>query len=291
MAKRSGIMLAHPAEDKRIRALGEDFLVQPKLNGVRARIKGDSKNNILVSSSGAEKKFMEHIHDQLNEMPFRQWDGELYVHGWPWERINSVCSRTVNRHPDAGKMEFHIFDYSYEQIPMKSRGWSMEGAARIIEKESLHSLKIVPTYWATQQTWGAHLDTFLYMKYEGIMFRHAEMPYEEKRSAGLLKFKPRKTDIYKIKRVIQGDGWCHDRLGSFVVEDKHGNEFGVGTGACLTAPGRLKYWKIKDQLPGQYLLVKHEELKTINDLPKCVVAVQVLTHDELKKYKEHEDLN
>ena len=292
MAKRQGIMLAHPAEEKRVRALGPDCFVQPKLNGVRCRIESPTNPFKLVSSSGKEKKFFGHIQEELAHLPTLLWDGELYIHGKSWEHINSICSRTVNPHPESGTMEFHIFDFIEQGRNQWQRASILSTVRSLIDRMELRYVKVVSTFDIKTASWGGYLNEYMEAGYEGIILRGYKGIYKDHRSPNLLKFKPRKTDIYRITRLIQGEGWCLDRLGAFEVEDKNGNLFNVGTGPCLTAGGRLGLWEDRHELVGKYLLVKHEELKTINDLPKCVVAVKPLTEAELEVYlrDKHEDL-
>ena len=284
--ERNGIMLAHPAESKRITNLGSLFYVQPKLNGVRCVWTGQK----LLSSTGREFQFLQHIEDQCKEYGHTPLDGELYVHGQDWEWINSRASRTVNPHEDVSSLQYHIFDIAVPHTPMEDRAGYLGIIKHYIRKFELNHLRIVDTYLSSQDDWPHFLDAFESQGYEGIMFREKVANYEWKRSKGLLKMKPTETDIYKIAGTTQGTGWCYDRLGSFEVQDMHGNFFSVGTG--LTAGDRLRYWDERHYLPGKYLLVKHEKIKTITGLPKCTVAVKVLTESELEEFraKKHNDL-
>lgn len=292
---RSSIMLAHPAESNRISKLGQRFLTQPKLNGVRCYSLSESfKSPTLYSSTSRPYPFLQHIQEQLSYLSPYSFDGELYIHTVPWNEINSLASRTVNPTSDIQALQFHIFDIRSATHPQWVRTSILE--KEIQEEISSHLLthiKIVPTQEADLTTWRENLSTYMSQSYEGIIFRSLYGTYETKRSTNLLKFKPTCTDIYQIISLIQGTGWCYDRLGAFLVQDKHGNQFEVGTGPCLTKNKRLSYWLSRHSLEGSYLLVKHEDLKTANGFPQCAVAMKPLTEEELQQYKKsnHNDLN
>jgi ATP-dependent DNA ligase len=286
MRKRTNIMLAHPAEPKRISKLGDSFYVQPKLNGVRCTCEFTPNGEAhLYSSTGLEKPFLDHIKQELEYFPRQTYDGELYKHGEPWNWINSRASRTENPHPLEEELEYHIFDIISED-PQYVR------FKKLLDLKSTKYIKIQSVNEVTQETWPISLDLYINNGYEGIIFRNKYSTYEKKRSPNLLKFKPSETDIYKIKDLVQGTGWCHDRLGAFLVEDKYGNQFEVGTGPCLTKEGRLSYWGWRNMWKGKYLLVKHELLRTKNGFPQCAVAVEALTNDRLQGYlkEKHNDL-
>lgn len=286
MRKRNNIMLAHPAENKRIENLGKFFFTQPKLNGVRCYVKYQNGQPVLFSSTGLEKQFLDHILWDLKKLPPFEYDGELYTHGKPWEWINSIASRTKNPHPEVEQLQFHIFDIKNNK-PQKER---LSKLLKIYKY--LPSIKFTPYRHSNAETWYKWLNLYTKQGYEGIIFRSRNGLYALKRSPNLLKYKPTETDIYKIIRLIQGTGWCYDRLGAFEVEDKHGNLFCVGSGDCLTATNRLSYWQNAEQYVGKYLLVKHELLKTKNNFPQCAIAVIPLTDTEADNFriKNHNDL-
>lgn len=290
--KRTSIMLAHPAEPARISALGNCFFSQPKLNGVRAYSSLLNLSPILFSSTGLRKEFVRHIEAQLNKLPPYLYDGELYIHGKPWHYINSIASRTTDAHPSKLELEYHIFDIRSSD-PFHKRLLILNDLQYEIEAKKLHNIKIVETQISSPQLWPDQLSEYTSSGYEGIMFRSFSSPYEFKRSKSLLKLKPTCTDIYKIISGIQGKGWCYDRLGSFLVQDKHGNQFEIGSGAYLTKQGRLDAWNLhlSGELEKCHLLVKHEYLKTAHGLPTCAVAIDIIFPEDFCKFAGHEDLS
>jgi len=281
---RSGIMLCYPAEEKRILKLPELFIAQPKLNGERCRVEWFDGEPILLSSYGNQFKGLDHITRLLKEFfpPDICWDGELYVHGWSRERIHSAVSRKVNANPDAAAIQFHIFDYQ-----------EFEGAttAQITRCAKLYELfswadadpvypyiQLVKTTRSSRSEWLDDCAEYISQGYEGIILRHPYAIYQDKRSPNILKYKPTETDEYTItgfNQEIDIHGAFKDSLGSFIVTGDDGTKFSVGTGPALTREKREHYWRYRNSLLGQTLVVKHEKMTTTNNIPIATVAVRV----------------
>lgn len=278
--KRTGVMLANPATERAMQELGTSCFVQPKLNGERARVEWFHGDPILLSSYGNEFKFLQHIkeaiiaHFRYNQVSL---DGELYVHGWSRERIHSTASRKVNKNPDVAKLEYWIFDY-------KSGQSQWQRIRHLSTKKDLgcfeHPLVYVPytIINTTPRDWMNQVYKYTLEGYEGAIFRGALWNYEEKRSKGLLKFKPTETDTYRILQVneaISQEGSPKAIVGSFTIAGDDGTEFDVGAGKLLYSE-RERLWKDRGNLPGRNLLVKHELTKTRTGVPLCAVAIKVL---------------
>ena len=119
--------------------------------------------------------------------------------------------------------------------------------------------------------------------YEGIILRNPFALYEEKRIPGLLKFKPTETDLYEIVAVNEATTSDTNEpkgmVGSFTVraKDEPGANvtFDVGAGK-LKHDQRIKYWQEREWCVGRMLLVKHEFLKTTNQVPIAAVTLDVM---------------
>lgn len=286
--KRKGIMLASPATERAMQRLGDYCFAQSKLNGERAPVTWFHGEPVLLSSYGNEFKYLQHIKEAIkksfkyNQLPL---DGELYVHGWSRERIHSACSRKVNENSDTPKLEYHIFDYKSNE----SQWQRIHTLAK--EKENLAfnwPLVYVPytiVSTASKRTgsesvidWMSRVSVSIQEGYEGAIFRSPLYSYEEKRSKGLLKFKPTETDTYEILQVneaISQEGEPKGMIGAFTVQGDDETEFDVGAGKLLHTE-RERLWRIRGSLPGKNLLVKHELLKTRTGIPLCAVAVEVI---------------
>ena len=278
--EREGIMLAQPATERAMLRLGDSCFAQPKLNGERARVEWFHGDPVLLSSYGNEFKFLPHIKEAV-VASFKHnqeaLDGELYVHGWDRERIHSACSRKVNMNPNTPKLEYWIFDYlSFET--------QWQRIHSLVKKKDqgcfTWPLVYVPynIISTSPQDWMEQVYEYTQEGYEGAIFRGALWNYEERRTPGMLKFKPTKKDTYKILQVneaISQEGNPKAMIGSFTVAGDDKTEFDVGAGK-LSHPERERLWKVRESLPGKGLLVKHELLKTRTGIPLCAVAVEVI---------------
>ena len=275
---RKHVLLAHAAEEKRLDAFPPSFLVQPKLRGVRARVVWRDGIPILLTSYGNIVWGMDHIQGALYELPRIAWDGELYVHGWSQEEINSVVKRKpANPHPRALEMQYHIFDL-YASAFQSVR---IEALEKLLH-EAEPPIFLVPSSPSSKEEWLGQCSSFLKEGYEGIILRHPNGLYVSRdpayRSPHLLKYKPRFEDTYKIVGTKEGEGWARGMLGAFLVTSGE-KEFWVGTGPALTKLTRKKLWSIKEELIGLSLRVKHEPIQTVGGFPICTVAVEVLWPD------------
>lgn len=299
--KRSGIQLAYPAELKRIQAFplmemadgtkARRFFHQPKLNGERARVEWFGNEPYLFSSYGNEFKFLLNIQQQLKLLTFAldgkqiKFDGEVYVHGWSRERIDSALRRTKNKNPDVDLLEYHIFDYQTEDRAdyQFNRIRYIGEVEQVIHKLGLRSIQVVPYGICGEEDYVHHCGCYCEEGYEGIILRNPFAVYEEKRIPGLLKFKPTETDLYEIVRVNEATTSDTNEpkgmVGSFTVRatDEPGSDctFDVGAGK-LKHNQRVDYWNRREECVGQMLLVKHELLKTTNQVPIAAVTVDIV---------------
>lgn len=276
--KRTGIMLANPATERAMLKLGDSCFAQPKLNGERASITWFHEEPVLLSSYGNEFKYLQHIKEAIKQSfgyGQRRLDGELYVHGWSRERIHSACSRKVNINSDALKLEFHIFDYKDDE----SQWQRIHTLAKNFDLFNWPLIRVpYKIIFTNPQDWMKQVYEYTQKGYEGAIFRSALYSYEEKRSRGMLKFKPSEIDNYKIlgiNEAISQEGSPKNMVGSFVVSGDDGTAFKVGAGK-LDHSERAKLWRNRRSLIGKDLEVKHEIIKTVNGIPLCAVAVRVL---------------
>lgn len=66
-------------------------------------------------------------------------------------------------------------------------------------------------------------------KWEGLMYRDGDMPYQFKRTKSLLKIKDMQDGEFKLKNFLEGTGKNKGKLGALNIEFK-GNIVGVGSG-------------------------------------------------------------
>jgi len=296
MAERSGIMLAYPFEEKRLDKWEPPFIVQPKLDGERCRAVIDENGNVTLFSSSEEIiKSVPHIRKALFTLNLRniELDGELYKHGMDFEDVHSIVGRTVNLNPWHREMEFHVFDI-VNADPQYKR-------LRQLSKISFYNLPIknVPLHTAE------NLDEVLAIKekyieigYEGIVVRHFLAPYVRKRSIYMMKLKPKKDDIYKIKGYsieVDKEGIIKEtRLGRIICAgDENRNAdilgeypphiklpdgyFGIGSG--LTASDREMYWKDRESLINLFCHVQYQHITPGKGVPRFPIFIEIIDYE------------
>lgn len=281
---RKGIMLCYPFEEKRLAKWKPPYIVQPKYDGERCRAVDISKSNeppryMLLSSQENPFFLLPHINEALSKLGTKlELDGELYCHGMSFENIHSIVSRTVNIHSDYESIRFHVFDYVSDEpqivricnlvniVPSKANLFPITRTPHYI----CHSLEdIMRTY-----------DLLLNKGYEGIIVRHLEVPYVRKRSIYLMKFKPKKEDIYDIigyKEEIDKEGNPKDRLGAIICTSDEGTVFSVGSG--LTDGDRENLWTSREGLKGKRVKVQYQHITSGKGVPRFPVFLEVIDNE------------
>ena len=281
--KRSGIQLAYPFEEKRLARWTPPWIIQPKLDGERCRAIFDDYGSVgLLSSEENLIVSVPHILNELESLNLRnvELDGELYLHGLSLPEIHSIVSRKVELHDEFASMEYWVFDLIEMDKVQKQRTSNLV----ILNQEYLSKLPhihYVPFYIVhTSEDIYNHLNYFTKTQgFEGFILRHTEGEYVRKRSINMMKFKPKKSDIYTIvgfNEAIDQYKKPKGTLGSFQCQSPPKPEtFPVGAGR-LTHEERREIWKIKDLLLGKRLLVEYQHLTKLNSVPRSGVAVEVI---------------
>ena len=287
MSRRSGIMLCYPFEEKRLLKWNPPYLVQPKLDGERCRAQyaQDTNEWLLLSSEQNVFSSIPHIQETLKDqnIPLNvELDGELYVHGLDFSEIHSIVGRTVNLHAQHEKMEYHIFD-----IVSKDPQWQRQKTLWHIEEHMKPPLRKVPNYIADSfdDVMEAY-DDILAEGYEGIIVRHIDNVYVRRRSTFLMKFKPKKSDFYKIvgyKEEVSIHGEAKNRLGALVCVGDDDTTFSVGSG--LNDDLRETLWIDREALIGRLCHVSYQHITSGKGVPRFPVFVEILDDEPVEEIK------
>jgi ATP-dependent DNA ligase len=238
------------------------YIIQPKLDGDRCRACIDSDGKaILLSSEENIFASVPHINRALEALHLRnvEFDGELYVHGAPHYSIHSIVSRSMqNRHVDYNLMEYHIFD-------VVASGYQLQRTAYLMDLQVSHPLYIVHTEVVEDMdAIQRFADKMATQNYEGFILRNPAAVYVRKRSINMMKFKPRKEDIYEVvgyTEEIDKHGVPKATLGAVICKGDDGTEFPVGSGSFFTQQHRFDYWQIRETLAGQYMAkIKYQHM-------------------------------
>lgn len=244
-------MLAKKFEDRWVTYPG---IIQPKLDGIRCL----AFNGQLQSRDEHlwQPNILGHIEYQLKNLPKDiVFDGELYVHGWSLQKINSACSVVrVTPAPLTYLVGYHIYDFFSPEEPgllahvrqnllnHYFKKWDKEQPGKIKKIERVKT-KLV----ANQRDVLRYHKEFVSEGYEGAIFRDFSAPYgteqtctnKENRWNVLLKVKNWEDAWFKVIDLTEGKGKHLGRLGAFVCEAFNGKSFNVGTG--FTDEQR-RYW-------------------------------------------------
>jgi DNA ligase-1 len=267
----TGIMKCYPFEEKRLAKWTPPFIIQPKYDGVRCRaIKLPNGGYLLLSSEENPIFSVPHINVALQEhsLADTELDGELYHHGWSFDQIVSITSRTVNLHPDHAKIQFHVFDYVAEEAQIERTTFMshLNFQPPIINSPYwiASSLEEVMTIYDEIIAWG----------YEGIIVRNFAAPYVKKRSTYVMKFKPKKEDNYVIIGFEEGRERLRGNLGALVCASGDGNKFSVGTGFSDVL--RKQLWNKRDSLAGRICKVQYQHITPGRKVPRFPVFMEVI---------------
>ena len=281
MSKRSMIQLAYPFEERRL--TNPKFLwkfpviVQPKLDGERCRVVIDNNNIKLFSSECNEFISVPHINKyiktSINLKLLPELDGELYKPGLDFSEIHSIVSRKENIHEQSELMELHIFDFvsDIQQIARLNQltyyKWLEEGPVRLVPNIIAQNMTEIMTAY----------NNYIDLGYEGIIIRHIKAPYIRKRSRFMMKFKPKKSDYYKIKCVLEavgGEGIPLNMIGAFQCYGSDETVFKVGAGR-LTHDKRRNLWKDRQSLIGKFCHVQYQNI-TSGGVPRFGLCLDIV---------------
>lgn len=257
--RRKGVMLCYPLEEKRLLKWPTPYICQPKLDGDRCRAVPAPDGYKLLTSEENEITHVPHIIEDLNKIPEGlrlELDGELYNHNLAHHEIHSIVSRKRNQHDDYLKIQFHVFDlcigtYQFSRI------------STLIDL--FEHVPFTYTFMVDHKT--AYdinelfdiFNNYIKENYEGIIVRNISGIYKRKRSTGIMKFKPTKSDWYEIvgvKEEADKNGYAKGTLGSLLCRGDDGTIFSVGSG--LTRQQRQEWWKQQDSLYGLYCKVQYQ---------------------------------
>lgn len=214
--------------------------IQPKLDGLRAiycRGRLQSRDEHFWNPDVAR-----HILNALASIG-ESWvlDGEIYVHGWTLQKINSAFA--VNRttlSTSTPQVQFHIFD------GFQINSWNTPFIARwkqlvkeIQEKADPSIIQLVFTEIVT-----SHLNAerryseWVAKGYEGTIYRDLSMDYglsincgnQENRWNKILKRKGWMDEWFDVLDYELGEGRFSSCIGALICRTSTGVNFAVGTG-------------------------------------------------------------
>ena len=265
------------------------LIVQPKLNGVRAPVRKESGEVFITSRMG--KDYTEVCSKLATELAKTMqnteiWDGEIYVHGWSFQRIVRAVKKDrsksfhkdikkairafkrgdvdldeirmiVRRKHDTQKLQFHRYDVCNENIQMRDRADYM----KLLPTSNFVRRVDTITITYLNQIKQTH-DIYVKAGYEGIILRDPKATYRFKyRGPRLLKYKEFIDEEFIITGywydMRQYDGELH-RCIKFKCCSDTGITFDVVPKGGLKQ--RYRWWTEGWKFVGKKFTVRYQEL-------------------------------
>lgn len=241
-------MLAHKWQDYGKKAVFPGF-VQSKLDGLRCLIyKAD--NRVIFKSRG--NKLFENLHHldyQFKNMPNDiAFDGELYAHGVPFEKVVSWVKRLQT---DTVKVCFHAYDL-INGDPYHKR---YDELLRLLPKSDTIGVVETKKVMSEDELIRAR-DEYIAQGYEGAMFRQANGLYKAGyKSQDLLKLKLFEDDEFEIIGTYDGVGRAEGEI-NFICRLPNGNTVKVPMNGEKETLKQM--WLDRDQYLGKMLTVQYQ---------------------------------
>ena len=184
-------MLAH-SYDKHFKKINFPCWTQPKLDGVRmlSKIFAKKENGSVSiwSRKGKDMIVLSKIQKELNSIlrEGESLDGEVYVHGWDFQRIVSAVKKDRD---DTNLLEYHVYDSPHETKTFEERFVNSDLKERILKTERIKWVPTVQVFNLEELT--LYENNYINKGYEGLMARNTNSIY---------KFKNRSYDLQKVKR-------------------------------------------------------------------------------------------
>lgn len=230
-------MLAHVYEPHRVTY---PCYCQPKLNGVRALYQGgyfQSRDGVPFS-----EKVLAHLAKPLLEvfgLVHAPLDGELYVHGWPLQRIlGAITPIREEPNEDTVKVEYHVFDAvdftkSFdERFRPINRRWEPKYPWTIVDHWQVGGNERADEWYAK----------FVKQGYEGMMYRLGDCPYTipKARTCNGLYVPPSRTPFLSDKdnrtwHLLKRKDWHDDEFEFISINETTGEKGEAGFQMWLKA--------------------------------------------------------
>ena len=295
-------------EDKKARYGLENYVIETKCNGLRliTHILYNDGNVVIKSYSRKGKEFTtcKKINEELLQY-YKQskyfgkdlvFDGEVCIIDQTtgkedWNRAVSEAKRKNHtmEHPRYTIFDFLTLD-EFSGIK-QSRDYTFRRDQMIrnfFGLDNMDKFKYLNIIFATPYT----VDRFNRLvkdfvetdKWEGLIFRRADVPYKPGRTNDLLKYKLFKDAEYRVvdveittKPMLNDNGKMEDKecVGALVIQLENGNTCKVGTG--LSDEQRIEWLHKPYEIIGKQILVKYKE-KTKNADGTWSLQFPVLMH-------------
>ena len=264
-------MLAQSYE-KHAKKLVYPCYAQPKLDGIRCLARRTGDTVTLYSRKGKILDLVPHINEALLDVlnDGQCADGELYTHGWDFQKIVSAIKKTNENTPG---IQYHIYDLPDMQDRSKSFVNRFNSFARGRISAAADCLVSVETpLIRTEEALMSYEDQCHNDGYEGVMARNIQSQYLfGYLSKDLLKVKRFLDDEYEIVDFTHGTSIELECI-VFVCKTKDNQTFSVRP--VGTHEERKAMYKNGASNVGKLLTVKYQELSN-DGVPRFPVGLHI----------------
>ena len=262
--------------------------IQPKLDGVRCLVYLDKEGKIVFQSrQNTIFETVQHLVPHLSaifakiENP-QQFvlDGELYIHGTPFNEITSMVRKS--EHINASTLQYHIYDcLLLDKIEAKfnERNTLLHNLS---ETYSSPNIVFVETKQANSldeiENFHTHYTT-LANPYEGIMIRKMNSQYKQQnRSKDLQKYKKFFDEEFEIVGFNEGTG-SHSGTPIFICKSNENPEKTFKATMQGTIESRRKMMANIGGYMGKMLTVKYQEKSAGDGIPRFPVGIEIRDYE------------
>jgi ATP-dependent DNA ligase len=271
--------------------LPKNCYAQPKLDGIRCVAVKKDYCVRFWSRTGKEFLVLWDLARELNHVMDNDtiWDGELYYHGWSFERITRAVKKEC---PDSYKIQYHVYDIpktngvAGDQTKFSVRNCWLEFAHKATINDRLKFYTAVPV---SDETLAIILhDEYVRNGYEGLILRDGDAPYLWKhRGKELLKYKEFVDEEFRIIGYRSGSGVdegtiifkCHTggRRDKCLQYNANGSGY-FDVRPKGTVEHRRDMYAVGWRYVGKMLTVRYQE-RTLYDVPKFPVGITIRDYE------------
>ncbi len=269
---------------KALKNLPEQFLIQPKLDGVRLNIHVHEDGFVqLRTRNGKIVTGYEGLEKEASLLPRGYvYDGEIIAPEFleVLEKNQNSLEVNVDR-SHFSEVASHVFSHeakkvgvfvAFDLVPMEE--WNLkeptqtyevrfEHLEEIIHTTDMEFITLVDTYEdILQKSIEQDLDLvptvftkYMRLGYEGLMIKDISARYQFKRTKSLLKVKTMDTLDLTVTAIFPGTGKYENSLGGVKVAYKNGL---TGVGSGFTDEEREYYWNNPNEIIGKTIEVSYQ---------------------------------
>lgn len=249
------------------------WYVQPKLDGQRAIARKIDGEVQLFSRKGLPIVSVPHINRSLNKLmeDGEIFDGELYQHG---KDFNESSGRIRSKGHDTSGIDYWVYDFPRIRGLTEKATYEQRAADVIMEQMARGTnIVITPTFRVNDFTEiKKYHDQVVEDGFEGAILRNPRMPYENKRSKNLLKYKEFQDSEFAIIGFTEGNGSLEGAVGSFTCITSKQQVFHAKLKAPVAELKRL--YQHPNEFLDRHLTVKYQGMSA-DGIPRFPVGTKI----------------